>query len=285
LVVVTVGKLASNQGLFEVISGPSITGLSQIAGPVGTTVTLDGTGFGAAQGTSTVTLNGLAFGSQYVTSWSTASIGVVIPNGATTGNFVVTVGGIASNGAGFTVTNGSSPTITLVSPNGGPVGTIVTITGLNLGSSGTVTFNGVIAPSTSWNSTTIIAAVPNIQAGLAQINVTVGVNVSNPAPFTATSGPYISGLSLNTGPAGMGFMVNGSGFGESQGSSTVAIGGTTLGASYVVSWASQSITVQAPPTTPRGAVAVGGTVVVTVNNIPSSQNPQFSGTNPFGCGN
>jgi hypothetical protein len=254
---------------------------------VGTEVTLYGAGFGATQGTSTVALNGLAFGSQYVFTWSASSITVEIPNGATTGSFVVTVGGVASNGVGFTVTNGSSPTITLVSPNGGPVGTGVTITGTSLGSSGTVTFNGAAAPLTSWNSTNIVVAVPNIQAGPAAVVVTTAAGwPSNPAPFTATQGPFINnnGLSLNTGPAGMGFVISGAGFGGSQGNSTVAIGGTTLGASYIVSWASQRITVQAPPTTTDPAKAVSGTVVVTVGGIPSTNNPQFSGVDPFGCG-
>jgi hypothetical protein len=221
-------------------------------------------------------------------------ITVVIPSGATTGNFVVTVGGVASNGVGFTVTNGSSPTITLVSPNGGPVGTGVTITGTNLGSSGTVTFNGVAAPLTSWNSTNIVVAVPNIQAGPAAIVVTTAPGMpSNPAPFTATQGPWIDHLSLNTGPANMGFVIYGSGFGPSQGTSTVAIGVTALGPNYIVNWNpngqqnqnnNQIITVQAPPTTADPAKAVSGTVVVTVGGIPSTNNPQFSGVGPFGCG-
>jgi len=42
-----------------------------------------------------VTFNGIA---ATPTGWSATSIGVKVPAGATTGNVVVTVGGVASNG-------------------------------------------------------------------------------------------------------------------------------------------------------------------------------------------
>src|SRR5262249_54146471 len=53
------------------------------------------------QGTSTVTFNGTT---ATPTSWSATSIVVPVPAGATTGNVVVTVGGLASTGVSFTVT-------------------------------------------------------------------------------------------------------------------------------------------------------------------------------------
>src|SRR5246500_2499497 len=59
--------------------------------------------FGSTQGTSTVTFNGTA---ATVTSWSATSIATSVPTGATTGNVVVTVGGVASNGVSFTVSSG-----------------------------------------------------------------------------------------------------------------------------------------------------------------------------------
>ena len=64
-------------------------------------MTITGTNFGATQGTSTVTFNGTT---ATPTSWSATSIVVPVPAGATTGNVVVTVGGLASNGVSFTVT-------------------------------------------------------------------------------------------------------------------------------------------------------------------------------------
>ena len=44
--------------LFTVIPGPTITGLSPTSGPIGASITITGTSFGATQGTSTVTFNG-----------------------------------------------------------------------------------------------------------------------------------------------------------------------------------------------------------------------------------
>src|SRR6202035_1667364 len=101
-VVVTVGGVASNGVNFTLtVPTPSITGLNPAAGLIGTPVTISGANFGAVQGTSTVKFNGVT---ATPTSWSATSIGVPVPAGATTGNVVVTVGGVASNGAAFTVT-------------------------------------------------------------------------------------------------------------------------------------------------------------------------------------
>jgi len=120
-VVVTVGSQASNGVLFTVTTPtPSITSLNPTLGPVGTSVTITGTNFAASQGTSTVTFNGTA---ATPTSWSTTSITAPVPGGATTGNAVVTVGGVASNGVAFTV-NSTAPAIILVQHTSKDAGTI-----------------------------------------------------------------------------------------------------------------------------------------------------------------
>jgi hypothetical protein len=80
---------------------PIITSLSTNSGPVGTSVTITGNNFGTQQGTSTVTFNGTAAAA--ASSWSNTSITVTVPTGATSGNVVVTVNGLASNGVNFTV--------------------------------------------------------------------------------------------------------------------------------------------------------------------------------------
>jgi hypothetical protein len=69
--------------------------------PVGTTVTITGTGFRDTQGAGVVTFNGVSAG--LASPWSATSITVVVPSGATTGNVVVTVVEIASNGINFKV--------------------------------------------------------------------------------------------------------------------------------------------------------------------------------------
>ena len=82
------------------VPAPSITSLNPTSGLVGASVTITGANFGATQGTSTVQFNGTA---ATPTSWSATSIVAPVPTGATTGNVVVTVGGVASNGVSFTV--------------------------------------------------------------------------------------------------------------------------------------------------------------------------------------
>ena len=79
---------------------PQISNLTPISGAVGTPVTIAGTNFGATPGTSTVTFNGTT---ATPSSWSASSVTVAVPPGATTGNVVVTVGGVSSNSATFTV--------------------------------------------------------------------------------------------------------------------------------------------------------------------------------------
>src|SRR5438046_4766014 len=112
-------------------SPANIASLNPTAGVVGTSVTITGANFGATQGTSTVKFNGTA---ATPTSWGATSIVAPVPSGATTGNIVVTVGGVASNGASFTVTV-PAPTITSLNPASGVRGTAVTIIAANFGAS------------------------------------------------------------------------------------------------------------------------------------------------------
>jgi len=84
---------------------PSVAGLSPASGGTGTLVTITGTNFGSTQGTSTVRFNGAA---ATPTSWSNSSIVAPVPNDATIGPVVVTVNGVASNGAPFTATTAAA---------------------------------------------------------------------------------------------------------------------------------------------------------------------------------
>jgi hypothetical protein len=83
---------------------PSMTSLSPASGVVGTSVTITGIDFGTVQSTSTVTFNGTP---ATPTSWSATSITVPVPLAATTGNVVVTVGGVPSNELLFSMTPSS----------------------------------------------------------------------------------------------------------------------------------------------------------------------------------
>ena len=167
---------------------PYISGLSVASGPVGISVTITGSHFGATQGSSVVTFNGTAASP---TSWSDTAITVPVPSGATTGPVVVTVGGVASNGSTFTVTSTPGPNITMLSPTSGPVGAAVTITGTNFGASqgsSSVTFyNNQTATVTSWSATSIVVSVP-AGASTGSVVVSVGGVASNGVSFTVTTG-------------------------------------------------------------------------------------------------
>ena len=165
-VVVSSGGGPSNGVLFTVtFPVPTLTSLNPTSGPVGTSVTLTGSGFGGASG---VTFGGTAATTFNVTS--ATSMTAVVPAGASTGNVVVTTAGGTSNGVLFTVVS-PAPTIAALSPGNGPVGTVVTLTGTNFAGTSGVTLNGVaVTGFTVVNSTTITFTIP---AGASSGNVVV----------------------------------------------------------------------------------------------------------------
>ena len=232
-------------------ASPTISSLSVSSGPVGTAVTITGTNFGSTQGSSTVAFNGTT---ATVTSWGSTSIAVTVPTAATTGNVVVTVSGVASNGKSFTVT----PKINSLSPTSGAVGAAVTITGTTFGTTqGTVKFNGTTASITSWSSTSIGVTVPS-GATTGNVVVTASSQTSNGVSFTVLATPSITSLSPTSDAVGAAVTITGSNFGSSQGSGTVKFNGTTA---TVTSWAAGSIGV----TVPSGATT--GNVVVNASGV------------------
>ena len=234
-------------------AAPTISSLSPTSGAVGTTVTISGSNFGSSQGSSTVTFNGTTAS---VISWGSSSIKATVPSAATTGNVVVTVGGVASNGKSFTVV----PHISSLTPSSGAVGASITIAGTTFGSSqgsSTVKFNGTTASITSWSSTSIVATVPT-GATTGNVVVTVSSQASNGVSFTVLPTPSISSLSPSSGAVGAAVTVSGSNFGSSQGSGSVSFNGT---AATVGTWSSASITT----TVPAGATT--GNVVVNASGV------------------
>jgi YD repeat-containing protein len=250
-IVATVRGVASNAMSFTVT--PGISSLSPSSGAVGSSITITGTNFGANQGTSTVSFNGTT---ATPTSWSNTSIVAPVPAGATTGNVIVTVGGLASNGVAFSV----GPNISSISPAAAPIGDSVTISGTNFGSSqgsSTVTFNGTAATPTNWSDTSIIVPVPSAASG----SVVVTVNGLASSGFSFGVSPKITGISPSIASTGQSVVISGTSFGASQGTSTVTFNGT---AGTPSSWSGSSITVPVP------SGATSGNVVVTVGGLASS---------------
>ena len=168
------GQICGSTTVVVVAPAPVIAGLSPSSGPIGSSLTISGNGFGAIQGSSTITFNGTTAS---VTSWSTTSITVTVPNGATTGPVVATVSGVTSNSVSFSALSlVATPTIINLSPTSGAVGTSATIMGTSFGATqatSTVTLNNASVPVTTWSDTRIVVTVPS---GATTGNVVVTVS-------------------------------------------------------------------------------------------------------------
>lgn len=132
-------------------AAPTIASLSPSSGPVGTLVTINGSNFGATQGTSTVKFNGVTASP---TSWNNTAIGVPVPTGALTGSVIVTVNGLNSNSSTFTVTGPGaiSGTITRASDSTAVSGATIEVLQYNVvkasttsAANGSYTINGLQA--------------------------------------------------------------------------------------------------------------------------------------------
>jgi hypothetical protein len=242
-------------------AAPNIGLMTPFSGPVGAVVQIFGSGFGTSQGTSTVKFNGTPV--TWV-SWSASSLIVMVPVGATSGNVIVTVGGVASSGKAFTVT--PPPAIFTLSTGNGSVGSSLTITGTGFTGGGTwspqVMFNPFIpVNATTYTDSSITVTVP-AGATSGDIAVDVGGGYSNAVLFMVTStGPSISNVSPDGGAVGTSITISGSNFGSTQGNSTVSFNGTT---STSTSWSPTTIVVPVP----SGATA--GNIVVSVGGVASN---------------
>ena len=233
-VTASVNGLQSNQGVYFTVN-LVISGISPTSGPVGTQVQINGSGLGAIQGTSTVAFNGTV---SPVLSWGAASgIVALVPVGATTGNVVVTVNGVASNGVNFSVsapTTPAAPSVTSVSPTSGTAGTQVTLTGSGFGESegnGTLLLGSTLGTVVSWHNSQIVATVgTGSMSGVAQVQQ--GGLSSNSVPFTVST-TAIDSIAPNNGMPGTQVTISGSGFGASQGTGVVWLG---TSAGIVSSW-------------------------------------------------
>ncbi len=274
-VVMWVGLLVGTQVAVGQAPAPSISSLSVTSGITGTAMTINGANFGSSPGT--VTFNSVAAG---VSSWSSGSIGVTVPAAATSGNVVVSVNGVASNGVRFTVVpNISGLLVNGVGSTVGPVGATLTIQGTGFGATlgfSTATLNGIALAGAgvkpvNWSNSSIVAVIPST-ASSGPVKVTVGGKASNLVSFAI--GPVITGVAPGSGVAGSSVMLSGNGFGTGGG--TVTFNGL---AAVTTGWTDSSITSQVP----RGATA--GAVVVTVNGVASNgvgftPTPVISGLSP-----
>jgi trimeric autotransporter adhesin len=230
------GGVWGNSLTFTVIT-PAISSISPTSGYPGNQVTINGTNFGASQGSGLVWLGNKYAGS--IVSWSnTQIVATVASNASGTGTAQVFQSGVWGNSVAFTVI---TPTLTSVSPTTGAVGTQVTFTGTNFGATqgtGSVWLGSKLAGSiVSWSNTQIVATVASGSvSGSAQVQQ--GGVWSNSLTFTVVT-PALGDVSPAVARAGDEVTLTGTNFGATQGSSSVWLG-SKLAAS-IVSWSDTAI--------------------------------------------
>jgi len=158
---------------------PTISSIAPTSGPIGTVVTINGTGLTQ---TTKVTFGGVK--ATTFTANSDSKVTATVPSGAKTGIITATTaGGSATSSSTFNVT----PTISNFSPSSGKVGTIVTITGTGLTQTTGVTFGGVAATTFTVKSDTQVAATVPTRAITGKIVITsTGGTVTSSGTFTVT---------------------------------------------------------------------------------------------------
>ncbi|HNY11772.1 MAG TPA: IPT/TIG domain-containing protein, partial [Candidatus Wallbacteria bacterium] len=224
---VIIGQIPSNGINFN---ASSISSISPTSGTMGTSVTINGFGFGAEKGSSTVSFNDVV--STNVTLWSSNKIVATVPPLAASGNIKLSIGGVSMDGPAFNV----GAVINSLSDTFLTTGSTLTVTGMNFGASrgtGVIKFNGIDAPSAnivSWSDDTIICRVP---VGTTPGKVTVVAN------GTESNGINLDILNITSispagGTVGTTVTITGLGFGELQGESGFSF--NSIAATNIVSW-------------------------------------------------
>jgi fibronectin type 3 domain-containing protein len=273
---------ANNIGPYSTVAAattagvPNVASLSPSSGGIGTVVTITGTNFGS--GLPTVTFNNTI---SAPTSSSPTTIVVPVPTGATTGNVVVTVASVASNGVNFTVLPISvsvSPSTATVS-TGGQLGLTATlqnapplsdVTWTVSGAGCTGSACGTVTPNPAGPRTGIYTAPATLPTpGTVLVTATSQADSTKSATATITlvqtPAPSISSLNPTSGPIGSQVTITGTNFGATQGSNFVS---TSAGSAPVISWSNTSIVI----TIPTSLAGFANTMIsVSVNQLSSNQ--------------
>ncbi|MGE3076558.1 MAG: Calx-beta domain-containing protein [Dehalococcoidia bacterium] len=262
---------------------PSITNISPGSGTTlgGTPVTISGVNF---TGATSVTFGGLICGSIVVVNDTTITCVTPAHTAGAVDVIVTTPSGPSSTSGSqddFIYTGG--PTITSLNPATGPASgnTIITLTGTNFTSSGTVVkFDGIIAVFTYIDAQTLVVVSPAHSAGTVDVRVTTpgGTTPNTTADdytYTGASVPVVSSLSPSSGPTGTTVTISGSGF---TGATLVSFGG--VAATYTVNSDAQ-ITASVPASTPGGTVDVR--VTTPSGTSANTTNDNFNNTSTSGA--
>lgn len=255
------GQTNTGSHLFTV--GPAVTSLSPVTGPVGTSITITGTGFDPNPANNTVLFGGVP---ATVTAATSTSLTVTVPVTAGTNDVTVTVAGATNTGThNYQVT----PTVSSLSAANGTVGSSLTITGTGFSTTpanNAVQIGGVTASVTAATATSLTVTVPSLTGSGHNVVVTVG-SLANSGTNNFQITPAITSLGSSSGQVFSSVTINGTGFSSTAANNTVSFGAT---AATVTAATATSLTVTVPANL-SGAQNITVTVAGQTN----------SGTNTF----
>ena len=259
ITVMTPEGSATSGGSFQIV--PRITGFTPTRGPVGTTVTITGTGFKDAV---------YAYFNQTrtnITADSDTQITATVPMGATSGPIMV----VSRYWSWHSDTSTSNFTVTMtvddITPNVAPIGASVVIRGTGFTDASEVKFNTTPATNFTVNSGTQITATVPVGTTSGPITVTspAGTNVSSTSFFVK---PTITSFTPTSGRTGTSVTITGTGLSEV---SWVQFNGTNA------NFTSDSST-QITATVPNGATTGPITVINHYRNITDTSASNFTVT-------
>jgi len=211
---------ASNTAIYSYDAVGNLTGITRqpsttktilqftpSSGPVGTPVTIYGTGFSATPASNTVKFNGTT---ATVATASTTVLTTTVPAGATTGTISVTVAGTTvTSVTSFTVGTGAAPTLSSFSPAVAGAGETVTLTGTNYDTTlinDRVAFTaaiGAVATATATTTTITVPVPASAQTGKLSVSTVQGQTTSAleffvvPPGVVATDIQYTGRITVN----------------------------------------------------------------------------------------
>ncbi len=249
---------------------PTISNFSPTSGPVGTVVTLTGSGLNEQSPAPTVHV-----GSGVVISFTTVSPGTLVfnvPSTATSGPITVTTtnGSVVSSQIFYLPAN-----IISFTPTNGAAGTLVKITGNNFTNASAVSFNGISTTNFVVTNNTTIGAIapPGVTSGVISITTPFGTTNSTGLFYVA---PTITDFTPTHGVPGIRVTINGTSF---TNASAVLFNGAPATSFIVTNNTTLSAVVPTNVTTGKISVtAPGGTGVSTNDFVLDTADLSISGS-------
>ncbi|BCM89738.1 thermophilic serine proteinase [Abditibacteriota bacterium] len=253
---------------FKVV--PTITSFSPTSGPVGTQVTIDGTGFRSVTG---VTIGGASASFSIV---SPTRLTAIVPGGAVSGKITVTTaGGTAVSAGVFSM----PPRIDSFSPASGPIGTRVQIKGINFLGTTSVLFNTTPATAPTITGDMISVAVPaNATTGPISVVAPSGT-VKSAANFVVLTPPVVTGFTPSGGKVGTSVTISGANF---TGATAVRFNGVAAVNPKIAATSIVAVVPAAASTGPVSVTTPQGDGQSATNFVVDGEAPSVTITNPVG---